>query len=375
MTHYPKEKGKRWEIVIVANSDITYDNRVRRLCRALSEEGKTGLLICSQAQEKRLFNFRIINLQLPKEGFKSFFKFFIKSLLVLLTLRFKLVIACDLDASPSARLVSMLKQKFLIYDAHEYITGTASVQRTAWRHMIWHLLEQIFVRISPIGMTVNNSIAEILHKKYGVKYLVIKNVPYLEENSPPSKCLYPPAVIYAGSLSSDRRIKELLQAISQISFPCQVLITGNAEHHEDIKSTIAKLGIEDRVKFLGLLKYDDLKSLIKECWLGVNLLSPQDLNSYYSLANKFFDYIHCGIPQITMDFPEYRKHNKEYKVAILLKKAYPSEISRALRLLHEKPYLYLSMQYNTAFARQKWNFQKEQKRLKMIITSLLEYES
>jgi hypothetical protein len=36
------------------------------------------------------------------------------------------------------------------------------------------------------------------------------------------------------------------------------------------------------------------------------------------LANKFFDYIQAGIPQVTMNFPEYAAINREYEVAVLI---------------------------------------------------------
>lgn len=50
---------------------------------------------------------------------------------------------------------------------------------------------------------------------------------------------------------------------------------------------------------------------------GINLLTDEGLSYRYSLANKFFDYVHAGIPQICIAFPEYKKLNVEHEVALL----------------------------------------------------------
>ena len=39
------------------------------------------------------------------------------------------------------------------------------------------------------------------------------------------------------------------------------------------------------------------------------------LNQYLALPNKFFDYMHAGLPQIAMNYPEYQKINSQFEVA------------------------------------------------------------
>ncbi|NPA34771.1 MAG: glycosyltransferase family 4 protein [Chlorobi bacterium] len=359
------------DVVILVNSDVKYDSRVRRLCQVIKGKNLNGLVVCSKSDEKFVYGIPVVSLNVEKKGFKSFIQFALRSFLLLINTKFKAVIGCDLDALPSARLASFLKRKTLIFDAHEYITGTEEARRSPWRHFLWELIEQIFIRLSPLGMTVNHSLANIFKNKYGVNYIVLRNIPFLESLSSPTQCLYPPAIIYAGTLSGDRKLDELLKAVATLKFPVQVLISGDGHYREKLQNLSKELGISDRVTFLGMISPSELKRLIAKSWVGVNLLSHNNINFYFSLANKFFDYVHGGIPQITMDFPEYRQLNSEFQVAILLKQAKASQIAKAINKLYDNKQRYLILKQNTLKARRQWNFQKESKKLISILRHVL----
>jgi glycosyltransferase involved in cell wall biosynthesis len=107
--------------------------------------------------------------------------------------------------------------------------------------------------------------------------------------------------------------------------------------------------------------------------VGVCLSEKEGLNQYLALPNKFLDYIHAGLPQVAMDFPEYRKINEKYPVALLLKDATEGEISEALNKLLYDDVLYAEMRTQTLRAREILNWQEEEKKLlafyKRIFTS------
>ena len=86
------------------------------------------------------------------------------------------------------------------------------------------------------------------------------------------------------------------------------------------------------------------------------------MSYYYSLANKFFDYLHAGIPQITTDFPEYRSLNENYDVAIYAELNATSIASAIQKLVTDKT-LYERLQNNTLTAREALNWQKESEKL------------
>jgi glycosyltransferase involved in cell wall biosynthesis len=87
------------------------------------------------------------------------------------------------------------------------------------------------------------------------------------------------------------------------------------------------------------------------------------LNSYYSLANRFFDYIHACVPQVCVNYPEYSYINQQYKVAMLIDDLSPESIATAVNSLIRDTQLYETMTRNCQAARQVYNWQKEEAKL------------
>jgi glycosyltransferase involved in cell wall biosynthesis len=116
------------------------------------------------------------------------------------------------------------------------------------------------------------------------------------------------------------------------------------------------------VKFLGFILPEELPYFTQKASITCNLLEHRGESYYYSLANKFFDYIHAGIPQVCANFPEYEAINKEYEVAILV----PSEveaIAKAINNLLEDKELQIRLQNNCILASQVYNLQNESQKL------------
>jgi hypothetical protein len=98
------------------------------------------------------------------------------------------------------------------------------------------------------------------------------------------------------------------------------------------------------------------------------LLENVGLSYYYSLANKFFDYVHAGIPQVLIDFPEYRALNDEFDVAELVSDLAPATLARALnRLLPGgEPARYQHLAANCRRAAPQLNWQHEERELRRL---------
>ena len=81
------------------------------------------------------------------------------------------------------------------------------------------------------------------------------------------------------------------------------------------------------------------------------------------MANKFFDYIQALVPQVTMDFPEYRKINERYQVALLIENLTEENIATSLNRLLDDKKLYAQLQHNCSKARAELNWENEEKNL------------
>ena len=99
-----------------------------------------------------------------------------------------------------------------------------------------------------------------------------------------------------------------------------------------------------------------------QAWVGVTLFENKGLSNYFSLANRFFDYMHAGIPQVCSDYPAYREINNLYGIAVLIDMT-PENIAAGLNSLLIDKELYSSIQQNCLRTRQVLNWQEEEKKL------------
>ncbi|HSU51647.1 MAG TPA: hypothetical protein VLJ41_13675, partial [Segetibacter sp.] len=79
--------------------------------------------------------------------------------------------------------------------------------------------------------------------------------------------------------------------------------------------------------------------------------------------NRFFDYIMAGVPQICVDFPQYRALNDQFGVASLIADNNPTTIANALNNLLNDDVYYKTICANCMKAREELNWQKEEKTL------------
>ena len=102
--------------------------------------------------------------------------------------------------------------------------------------------------------------------------------------------------------------------------------------------------------------------ITKKAFLGYNVSQNMGLSYYYSLNNKFFDYVEAELPSIINNFPEYTKLISQYQVGLLAE--YSVESVRAnLNELYQNDMLYLSLKEQCKLAKSVWNWQEESKQL------------
>ena len=85
-----------------------------------------------------------------------------------------------------------------------------------------------------------------------------------------------------------------------------------------LKSLINENNLENKVKLFGATLPKDLKKITPTAIFGITIFEAKGLNQYYSLANRFFDYIMAGIPQICVNYPEYKILNHEFDIAVMV---------------------------------------------------------
>ncbi len=106
-----------------------------------------------------------------------------------------------------------------------------------------------------------------------------------------------------------------------------------------------------------------LKQITPTAYVAVTLFEGTGLNQYQSLANRFFDFIMAGVPQVCVNYPQYMAINQQYEVAQLINDTQTETIAAALNNLLTDTVYHSRLKQNCLQAREELNWQQEEKRL------------
>jgi glycosyltransferase involved in cell wall biosynthesis len=293
------------------------------------------------------------------KGFSFYAEYNFRLFFYLLFKKMDAVCAIDLDTILPCYYVSALRSKKRIYDAHELFTEmkeiiTRPAVKTTWMH-----IEKFAVPKFKFGYTVSHSIAEEFKKRYNVLYAVIRNMPVLKNDI--ITIANEKNILYQGAVNEARGLENLVAAMHNIDAVLNIYGDGNL--FEKIKDLVMENDLQHKILLKGKVVPDELNTITQQAYMGINLVEPTGLNQLYSLANKFFDYVQAGVPQVSMNFPEYKKINNEFEVAVLLNTVDETEIAAAINLLLSNADLYNRLQQNCKKARVTLNWQQEEKKL------------
>ncbi|MBC7867807.1 MAG: glycosyltransferase [Gloeobacteraceae cyanobacterium ES-bin-316] len=333
-----------------------------RICTSLAIAGYAVTLIGRKNKKKealipRIFQQKRLTI-FAHQGPLFYIEYNIRLFFYLLFNKFDCICAIDLDTILPVYACSFLRRKKKIYDAHEYFSQLKEVISRKKVYAVWHKIERSIVPKFKYGYTVSKSIADEFERLYGVKYETIRNMPEKAASvgKPVGK-----NIIYQGAVNEGRGFEFLIPAMKDVA--ANLLVYGDGNFIDSAKEIVAQAGLTNKILFKGMLLPEELSKATSEGYIGVNLVENIGLNQYFSLANKFFDYIQCAIPQVTMNFPEYRSINEKYNVALLINDLHPSTISDTLNKILHDDVLYSQIKTNCNIAAKDLNWQKEEQKL------------
>lgn len=352
------------KIYFTVTNDLSFDQRMHRICSALATHGYDVTLVGRRLPSSLpLKEQKFRQKRLPcwfKRGKAFYAEYNLRLFFYLLFRRMDIICAIDLDTIIPCLLISRLKRIPRVYDAHELFTELKEVVTRPAVQKMWTGIERWAVPKFTRGYTVCESIAEEFQRRYGVKYEVIRNVPVKrslnQASLPPS-----PFLLYSGAVNEARGFEYLIPALKHTTLP--LVVCGDGNFMPQLKKLISDHGVEEKVTLLGMLPPDQLWEITRQATIGIGLAENEGLNQYFALPNKFFDYIQAGVPQVTMDFPEYRRVNQEYEVAILIGDLEADTIANALNNLLGDIVLYNKLKNNCLKAREVLNWEQESQKL------------
>lgn len=324
-------------VIVSVINDLVTDQRVNKSCLTLQKAGFEVLLVGrrqrkSPPMDERPYESKRMKLLFEKGPF-FYAEFNIRLFIFLLFHRCNCLLSNDLDTLLPNFWVSKLKNIPLIYDSHEYFTEVPELVSRPRVQRVWRRIEEYVLPKMEEMITVNKSIADLFHNKYGIKVNIIRNIPM-------RKMLPAPAtreevgldsgkhilVLQGSGINIHRGSEELVDAMAYLD-DCQLVIIGGGDVLPILKEKVAANNWDDRVKFFPRMPYQKMMAITQLADIGFTLDKDTNLNYRFSLPNKLFDYIQAGVPVVASHLTEIERIITDYNIGTFIEDHNPKTIA------------------------------------------------
>lgn len=243
----------------------------------------------------------------PKCPRRSFFKFLVRlPFFWLACLRrsrrkqFLVVHAHDFDTLPIGFLISRLRGRPLVYDAHESYADMIAGDVPAFIGMKVHWAERMLQTRADAVFVANENVAKLIGADGAIELL---NCPSKSEI--PIECSEDSRKLkegrnlmgYFGTLEPGRFIMESISAISTQS-KWRIVIGGDGTLARSIRKAAKNSG---SVEFLGNIPHEDVMRRSAQCDVLHVMLDPSNVNYRISTPLRLFEAMSLGIPSIVSE--------------------------------------------------------------------------
>ena len=350
-------------ITFVSSSYHELDRRMQRIIGSLAPRYNIKWISRSKmlTRSENVLNYRHDNLNtIFKKNALFYLELNIRIFIKLLFARTDLISVADLDVLAGSFFAARLRAKKLVFDSHEIFHEVPELKGKKFKKSIWKRLSSMLYPRIRYKYTVNNSLSSIFKSLFKTDFNVIRNLPVLSEmNELPS--MENKALVYLGAVNIGRGLELAIRALKDLP-GYRLEVIGDGDEFEAMKDLSVELGLQERIRFYGYVQADQIGEILSQASIGLNLLDPTSDNYKYSLANKFFDYVHAGLPSVNMRFDEYQILNEEFTVTELVDDYSAESIVLAIAKI-ESADRYNYLQDMCIRARKVWNWQAESGKL------------
>lgn len=361
----------RKKIICTVTNDLSFDQRMHRICSSLSAAGYEVVLTGRLRKSSRPLeprSYRTVRLHCLFDKGKLFYaEYNLRLFFWLLFQRTDVYCAIDLDTILPNYFASLLRRKKRVHDAHELFCEMDEIRTRPAVYRMWKTIERFCVPRFAQGYTIGECYAEEFKRMYGANYTVVRNATVLQQETMPETT--GDYILYQGAVNEGRCFETLIPAMKQVN--TSLIICGEGNFYEQAKALAGEHGVEDRVQFKGYVEPQALKEYTRRAMVGITLFTGQGKSNYFSMANRFFDYMHAGVPQLCVAYPEYQRVNRRYELAMLLEDTSSDAIAAALNRMTGDATLLQRMRTQALLARKEYCWQEEEKKLITFYRKLL----
>ena len=322
------------KVLHVSHTDVTIDSRILKELNVSESifNSTFGIGVSNKKDYKQSHkSHKIINLSLLSKRLVFLPRMF-RIMLEVIELNCKIffealrikpsLIHChDVPALPVSTLIKIISGCKLIYDAHELESERNGL---SWLgRKLTFICEKLCWRFVDGLIVVSPSIKEWYLMKLGKKNSeIILNSPLIGEvnkrNPDYLRCTFniPDAskiFIYVGLFTAGRGIQFLLEAFSDHRVKSHIVFLGYGDLEDELKRLSS---INSRIHVHPGVVHSEVTSIVSSADVGVALIENISLSDYYSLPNKFFEYVFSGLPVLVSDFPDISRVVKKYDLGV-----------------------------------------------------------
>ena len=321
--------------LVAVTNDLNQDQRMHRICESLFKEGYEVLFLGREKQNsspllKQKFEQKRLKCFFSK-GVLFYIEFNVRLFIFAVNFKPDVIYTVDLDTLLGCGLAARVSRKRIIHDAHEYFVEVPELEGQGMKKRIWDFIGSNLIPKCDLCFSVNQELADILSQRYKNKFHVIRSAPFLSKGEKKTMTSNEiPVILYQGVLNKGRGLKESILAVIALEQDVIFRIAGEGDLSDELRKFVDRYDTQKRIQFLGWLTPEQLKEETKRADIGLNLLTAKSLNYKYSLANKFFDYMHAGVPSINMSFPVYKRICEAYEVGLCIDSLETKTIQEAI---------------------------------------------
>lgn len=334
------------KICHLSSVHIPFDTRIfHKECRSLAEEGHEVHLIVRHERDEIVDGIHIHAIPSSRNKIRRVLGATLDVYRRAMEERYDVCHFHDPELIPAGLLLKA-RGRTVVYDAHEdypvYFRSKEAfppILRVPFSFAI-AVLERIAAPIFDAVVTVTPTIQRRFERMNKNSVLVC-NFPFAEEaastgdGAPDADDKA--AVVYVGSLTMDRGIREMIQAIgiAHERMPVQFMLAGDfggADNEAKVKSLPEYAFVDYR----GRTTLEQTRELYKKARAGLVLLHP-NANYKDAYPTKLFEYMAAGLPVVASDFPLWRSIVDSAKCGICVDPLNPTAIAGAILRLMRNP--------------------------------------
>ncbi len=366
-------------IVVSVTNDLVSDQRVHKVCTTLSEMGYDVMLIGRKLSHslpiKRNYATQRMRLLFNK-GFLFYAEYNLRLFFKLCFQKKDILLSNDLDTLLPNFLVSRLFNTRLVYDSHELFTEIPELTARPTVKKVWLAIEKfIFPKLKTV-YTVNQSIASVYQKKYGVAVKVIRNIAPSLKNSSLDKSLSDNSkgnrkmlILQGTGINIDRGAEETVQMMQYLENTV-LFIIGGGDVFDKLKVLIRDLDLKDKVILKNKIPYEELMEYTKVADLGLSLDKNTNLNYEYSLPNKVFDYIQAQTPLFVSNRKEIASLVSQHNIGFVVESHNPKILANHITEIFFNVEMYQTWKQNLKNIADDYCWEKESENLKKIFQKI-----